>query len=1226
MHIERIELIGFKSFAERTTFNFHPGITCIVGPNGCGKSNIVDAFRWVLGEQSAKSLRGERMEEVIFNGSVSKKPRGMAEVSMVVSGLNGNSKGGQGGFSGKNGEGSSDIASVTRRLYRSGDSEYILNKNQCRLKDIKDLFLDTGLEVKSYSILEQDRIAEILNSKPQDRRFLIEEVAGVMKYNVRRKEAQAKLESSRANLQRINDIIIEVKKQINLLDRLAKKAERYKKLSSEIHSIELKIQKRDYQALKESFEKILSEYNTLKEDESLKKAELTKIENQIETKRLELLEREKALEKLQINFQNLERQIAELEKTIAISRTDRDNLKEYLTRLYLQEEEFDIKKREVLVKQEKLDKTEADLLSDMERQKELFTEKTDFIRYMEKELAEDEELLEKKRREIFRISEELSNLRNNLSRLQSSLEDLKRRESSSIRDLEDLKKTITGIDSSLKDVETSLLNKNKELHLLNENKNMRINELSTSRNRIEDLRETLSELREELASHISRLESLKETVFDRPTRELLSEGSNFHLFASISDVLEVETEYEKAIESALSEKVNSFILSSFNDIEIAISSLKEKGLGRTAFIPVNINPPESPHTPLWKRDNPPQSPFTKGGFEGDFKGGQREDYCKRGQGEILNEGNDGLSSEEPDVPEGAIGRASHFVRTAEDFSGVTKSLFDNIFIVRDLKTAIDLTAAGHRLFFVTLDGEVVEPSGAVIGGELKGVFRRKREIRDLEGTIESKKTKIGSVQAELSSTQQLLERKESDLRHIESTIVDLEKEISLLRLTSENQRKEKERANRKLAHLSTEIEQLIKEGEVIQKLIMEKDTEVQLTDSKMVDIEQDSASLQDEITQRRSRLEEYRAELTDLRLSITSLKEKIESVCKEKRTALGEIEEINQKKESLLAEISSVKSRISQREAELKAYEENIKSLIPDADELKREIFRRKEVIEAENQKILTTEPSLKLLRHQIDSLSQRIAELDIYKAEHRLKIESLRENIRQNYGSDIMTAEVEPLTPEDEERLAELREKVQELGPVNLGTLEEYEELRSRYEFLTEQQEDINKSIAELEEAITRINSTTRRKLREAFDSLKTKFSEVFSVLLGGGRADLVMTDENNILETGIDIIAQPPGKRLQNINLLSGGEKALTALSLLFASFLIKPTPLCILDEADATLDESNTERFAIMLQKLSRDIQFIIVTHNRTTMSIADYIYGITMEEMGVSKVISMQLVEA
>jgi chromosome segregation protein len=1192
MHVDRIELIGFKSFSERTIFNFHPGITCFVGPNGCGKSNIVDAFRWVLGEQSAKSLRGESMEEVIFNGSVSKKSRGMAEVTMIVSGLNGNnpppppfSKGGQVGFSGENGEGSIDIASVTRRLYRSGDSEYILNKNQCRLKDIKDLFLDTGLEVKSYSILEQDRITAVLNSKPQDRRFLIEEVAGVMKYNVRKREAQSKLESSRTNLQRINDIVIEVKKQISLLDRLVKKAERYQKLSSEIHSIELKIQKRDYQALKDSFEKIRSEYDTLRQDESLMKAELTKRENQVETKRLELLEREKVLEQIQTDFQNLERQIAELEKTIAISRTEKDNFQEYLTKLYQQGEEFEIKARELFVKQETLEKTQADFLSEIEKQRELLSEKTDFIRYMEEDLAGDEDLLEKKKREFFQISEVLSNLRNNLNNLQSSLENLKRRESSSMRDLEALKNTITEVESSLQDMERNLQDKNNDLRLLNEKKTILTNQLSTDRKRIEDLRENLSEIREELASSLSRLESLKETVFDRATKELLSDGSTLKLLASLSDILEVEADYEKAIESALSEKIHSFILSSFDDVGIAISSIKEKGLGRTAFIPVN----------------PPTPPLLKGG-EG------------------------GLGGHEIDVPEGVIGRASQFVQTPDEFSVVAKRLFDNIFIVRDLKTALDLVASGNTLFFVTLDGEVVEPSGAVIGGDLKGVLKRKREIRQLEKMIENKKTTMSSMQVEFSSLQEILEKRESDFKNIEISIVDIEKEISLLRLTLENQKEEKERRGRKLAFLITEVEQIIKEKGAIEKLIREKDAEVKEIDSNRGEIEQESASLQQEITQRRSRLNEYRAEVTDLRLSITSLKEKIDSVRKEKESAHREIAELNQKKEFLSDEITSVKSRISQRETELETYEEKIKSLISDADKLKREISEKKEMIDAENQEVLVTEQGLKTLRHQIDSLSQRISELDIQRAEHKLMIENLCEHVRQNYGADIDTIEAEPLTDEDEERLDELRKKIQEIGPVNLGTIEEYEELRSRYEFLTQQQEDLHKSIAELEEAITRINTTTRRKLREAFESLRTKFSEVFSHLFGGGRADLIMTDENSILETGIDIIAQPPGKRLQNINLLSGGEKALTALSLLFASFLIKPTPLCILDEADADLDESNTERFTKMVQELSKDIQFIVVTHKRTTMGIADYIYGITMEEAGTSKVISLQLVEA
>jgi len=1193
MRIDRIELAGFKSFFERTTFNFHQGITCIVGPNGCGKSNVVDAFRWVLGEQSAKTLRGEKMEEVIFNGSASKKPRGMAEVTMIVSGLNGVRS------NGENGEGDSDAASVTRRLYRSGDSEYMLNKNQCRLKDIKDLFLDTGLELKSYSILEQEGVSSILNSKPQDRRVLIEEVAGIMKYNVRKKEALAKLELSRTNLQRINDITAEVKKQINFLDRLAKKAERYKNLSSEIGSIELKIAKRNYQTLKESFSKILSEYNAMRQEEALKRAELTKIENLTEVKHFELLEKEKTLQELLENLQGLEKEVAELEKNTAIAKTERDNLGEYLTKLYQQKEEFNTQGHEALIKRDSLNIAEQDLFSDIERQKEMLREKTDLLRFFEEELSGKEGLLEEKRRELFRISEESSSLRNDLNMLLSSLEDLTRREVSSQKDIENLKKRMTEIDSSIQDAETVLIEGNNELHLLNEKKEICINELSSSRNRVEEIRKTLSHLREELASYKSRLESLREIVFDRPTRELLSDGSDFRILEPILDMFEVEAEYEKAIESALSEKVNLFILPSFSDIKIAISSLKERSLGRTAFIPVT----------------PPISPLAKVGID-----------SQRGGGEGFERGGHEGVSEKIDLPEEVIGKASDFVRTSEEFSGVAKALLEHIFVIRNLTDALNLVEAGKRSFYVTLDGEVIEPSGAVIGGEVRGIFKKKREIRELERLIEQKKDIAGQLESELLSGQESIEKGESELKDIESRIIEREKEISILRLTADNHKEERERTEKKFTYLSTEAGQLNREKESIQKLIVEKESEVQITEAKKEDMGRDSTILQEEISGKKSGIESHRSDVTDLKLSIASLKERTESAIKEKEALLKNIEEIEKKKGYLIEETSSVNSRISQRETEIAGYEEKIKSLITVADTLRKEISARKEVVEAENQELLTAEQELKLLRRAIDSLSQKGAELDISRTEHRMKLDNLSEHIRQNYGSDIDTMEVEPLTPEDEERLAVLRERIQELGPVNLGTLEEYEELRTRYDFLSGQQEDLIKSIAELEEAITKTNATTQRKLREAFEVLKTKFSEVFTMLFGGGRVDLVLTDEDNILESGLEIIAQPPGKRLQNINLLSGGEKALTALSLLFASFLIKPTPLCILDEADATLDESNTERFAHMLRGLSRDIQFIIITHNKTTMNVADYLYGITMEEPGVSKVISMQLVEA
>ncbi|MDP3112118.1 MAG: chromosome segregation protein SMC [Thermodesulfovibrionales bacterium] len=1166
MRIEKIELIGFKSFSERTAFNLHPGITCIVGPNGCGKSNIVDSFRWVLGEQSAKSLRGEKMEEVIFNGSAIKKPKGMAEVTLVMSGI--------GDPTQDNGDDSRNMTSVTRRLYRSGESEYMANKAVCRLKDIKDLFLDTGLEVKSYSILEQDRIAAILSSKPQDRRFLIEEVAGVMKYKVRRTEAQNKLEASRFNLQRINDIVSEVKRQINALDRQAKKAERYKKLSAEMRAIELKIAKKDYQDLKGSLEKILAEYHALKENEALKRAELTGLENTAEKDRIELLEKEKFLENIQQEFRDIEKAIAETERLIAVSNTDSDNLKEYLIKLHSQKDEFGTKRSELSQKQEELKSIEIKLSADIDGLKEELKTKNDLIEMLENELGEKENIVETKRREIFRISEELSNLRNETGRMQASLEALERKEAALIKESEDSRRALNEIDSSINDVEGSLRNKNNDILMLNEKKGLYISELSSAREKIENLRNQLSGTKEDIASNISRLESLRELILDAPTREILSEGPNLHIISSLSDILSVEPEYEKAVENALSEKINSFILKSPEDIELAISILKAKGIGRMAFMPL---------TPKAVEDA-------------------------------------------ADMPAGIIGRAADFVKVDAGFADIAKNLLSNVLIVKDLRTALAIRESGTKALLVTLDGEISEPSGAVIGGEGRGVLKRKREIREIEEIIEQKKIFIARMQEDFNGLQLGITEKESGIRDIESVIVNTEKEMSLSKLTSENYREEKERIDRKLAYLSIELEEIAREKEAVKKLLLEKETVINAGESKKHITEKDMSDLLAMIPREKINYEEQRAHITDLRLSITSLKEKTESIQKENDAAGSAIEELLQKNNSVNDEIKSVEDRISQREKETGEHKEKIKGMVLNADGLREKISSKRETIEQDNQKLLSYEQGIKTLRHDVDSLSAKISELDIEKTEHRMRIENLTGNIRQNYGAEIDTLTAEPLLPEDEERLNELKTKIQELGQVNLGTLEEYEELSTRYEFLSKQQEDLSKSIAELEEAITKINSTTKKRLREAFEELKVKFSEVFVKLFGGGKAELIMTDENNILETGIDIIAQPPGKKFQNITLLSGGEKALTALSLLFASFLIKPTPLCILDEADAPLDDSNTARFANMLRELSTTIQFIVITHNRVTMESSDYIYGITMEEPGISKVISMQLSEA
>jgi chromosome segregation protein len=1163
MRIEKIELIGFKSFADKTVFTLHPGITCIVGPNGCGKSNIVDAFRWVLGEQSAKSLRGEKMEEVIFNGSSTKKQKGMAEVTLVISGLNGAPEG--------NGQGQGDFFSVSRRLYRSGESEYMINRNTCRLKDIRDIFLDTGLDFKSYSILEQGRIGEIINSKPHEKRFIIEEVAGVMKYKVRKAEALSKLESSRANLLRITDIITEVKKQINILDRLAKKAERYKKLSAEMRTIELKIARNEYQQIKDGLALIAEEYRILKEKEAVTSSEISESENRTESRRLALLHREKALEHSQEGFQGMERNISELERSVAVGRNDITNLHDYEVRLVTQEEEGRLRRIEITEKCEELQNYLQRLSEELSAHEEVLRERAESFREVEEALAEKEERLEEARREIFRLSEQVSNLRNELGKHETALESLAKRRESSLGESGEARKVLADVESSITNVESQIHGSNNEILFLRESQEVLLGELSAGKTRLGVLQQALAEAREHLASHISRLDSLREIVFDVPTRELISSGTDVRLLASVSEIIEVAAEYEKAVESALAEKADSFILDSVKDIESAVTSVKDKEVGKTAFISVN----------------PPQQVIP------------------------------------PDPPHGIVGKALDFVRVKEGYEKILENLLGGVFIVGDLKTAFVLSAQGGNAVFVTREGEVVEPSGAVVVGGGKGIFKRRREIRELEAMIETKKEEIEKISHEMRGIQAMITEKEDAVKTAESSLHKLEKEISLSRLTIENFTEEKERLNRKIAYLSLELEEITKEEESLAGVIADDRQRLQVGETHRGEVESGSVLHQEEIARRKSEIEDYRAEATELKLLAASKREKAEAARNEIASSVKSLEELERKRHDLSAERESVRVRITGRESEILEQEGRLRTLVAEADTMRMDIASKREDIEKEHEDLMAVEHGLKALRQEAATMRSRIAELDVQRAEHALRIENLAANTRNNYGAEIEDVSLLEVSEEEAARLLELRAKINEMGPVNLGTLDEYEELRTRYEFMTKQHEDLTKSIAELEEAISKINSTTRKRLREAFEVLNAKFGEVFVTLFGGGRAELVLTEEGNILESGIDIVVQPPGKKLQNIHLLSGGEKALTALSIQFASFLIKPTPLCILDEADAPLDESNTERFSKMIDSLSAETQFIVVTHNRTTMGVSQHLYGITMEEAGVSKVISMQL---
>jgi len=715
-------------------------------------------------------------------------------------------------------------------------------------------------------------------------------------------------------------------------------------------------------------------------------------------------------------------------------------------------------------------------------------------------------------------------------------------------------------------------------------------------NEIESRKSLLATDRETLASNMARLDSLKELVFDKSLRDVLSEAANTAVVSSeassalstdwmvLSDVISTERQYERAVEAVLSERINSLILKNVEDILAAAVVIKDRNLGRTSLLYTGFSS---------SRPAP---------------------------------------DEEFEASDGLIGRASDFVNYENsEIQDPAKAILDSTLILKDLQTAIEFRKRkmSYEYTLATLDGDVIDRDGVILTGQGKDILKRKREIKELHTTILGQQSMINSHEKDLAVETVLLSGKKESLMAIESALVGIGKEMSVADHSQKSLREEAERMRRKLGSLDSEITIIAGEKESLNALITAKSEEITLLEEQRNSINECITELQDTIGSVRTQFEAARYEVTELQLSITSYREKLEALEREKAGVDGDIRDLDANSRMAVREGNEAARKLAGSSAELQQLEEAIKAMVADADKMRREKTTQREAIETEHQALVSQNNSMKTMRPEIDELSMKLADANTRLVENRLKAEHVEGSIRDKYGVEIKSEEIvtegfDPL--QDEAQVSQLHEKIRDLGPVNLGTIEEYEELKKRYEFLTQQQQDLTLSIAELEEAISRINASTRRKLREAYDALRAKFSEVFVSLFGGGKADIMLSEEENMLETGLEIIAQPPGKKLQNLNLLSGGEKALTSLSLLFAGFLIKPSPLCILDEVDAPLDESNTIRFAQMIRELSKGTQFIIITHNRATMEVADYLYGITMQEAGVSKAISLQFAEA
>ena len=1173
MRIKRIEIVGFKSFVDKSILDLEAGITAVVGPNGCGKSNIIDAIRWAMGEQSAKNLRGQGMEDVIFGGCESRKPLGMAEVSMIFA----------------NEEGRGPVAfrdyaeiMVTRRLFRSGESDYLINKTPCRLLDISELFMDTGVGARAYSIVEQGKIGMILSAKAEDRRYLIEEAAGVTKFKSRKKTALRKIEATRQNLLRISDIVSEVRRQLGGLKRQAQKAERFREYREELKGIELYFARQRYSALRaeEAENSAAAEEQNLLAEGYL--AELSGSEAQLEEFRLIQAAAEREVAAGQERLYHLSAEIQKSEDRHALAGREIESQQLQSERLVLESAEVterlvacdrdevqhqggsEALGQELLLIQGQLEQGQHDLeaaqtatqgaTTQMEAARtRLYALLTELSRFgtehdnAERRLRAQQERFARNRQEAVSVHEALATAQEQSAALQLALTALRQQ-----------RLTLQG------------------------EKEEAIEEVRTYKGKIETNEEGLLRSRENFNRVKSRLESLQ-----RLEKDLEGYGSGIKtvlrdqrlaqsFVGMLADLIDVPSEVEVALEAVLGERLQALLSPDVATITSALELLRDQG-GRSTFLLPSIPPQNAPS----------------------FSAGQ---------------------------PLIALITPQASVRDR------IASLLDGIYLVESLDLYLTNCHLPLGVILVTSRGESLNWRGELNGGANSGLsdglLHKKREIRELgialkesEGAVATLAEEREELREQLQQSELLVTDLSAALHHHELKLVNLDKD--LLRLLHDVRRGED-----RLEVLNLEEDQLHEEQQGLEAQLAAASSGRIAKEAERSEFEALVRTLQGEVDLRRHEVEALREALTKVRVAAASLKEREEGSRRQAERLLRLRQELSGRQLLLTQRAEEARVAEAGLQQERQRLQVELELLLRRRSEEQLRFDSLRIGFDARNSEIEARDETLKILRNRLLSGRESLSRQQLRLREIELEIDHLRESLIDRFRcelTDLPAGVVEEEIDLDKapQRQAFLRRAIEEIGEVNLMAIDEYRELDARYQFLTTQQEDLKQSMEGLQTAIGKINRTTRKRFRETFDLVNIKFQEIFPRLFRGGKAELRLTDEEDLLESGIEIIVQPPGKKLQNVSLLSGGEKALTAVALIFSIFLVKPSPFCILDEVDAPLDEANIGRFNEMVKEMAAISQFVIITHSKRTMEIADILYGVTMEEPGVSKLVSVNL---
>ena len=1181
MYLKRLEMQGFKSFADKTVLEFMPGITTVIGPNGSGKSNISDSIRWVLGEQSIKSLRGTKSEDIIFAGTQNRKSLGFAEASIVIDNTDGKLP--------------IEFAEVvvTRRIFRNGESGYFINRAPCRLKDIQELFMDTGIGKDGYSIIGQGKIDDILSNKSEDRRNIFEEAAGIVKYRARKTESEKKLEQTKLNLLRINDILAEIEANIGPLKNQAEKAKKYLSLREELKSIEIGLFIYNIDTYKVKIEELVKDIdiiNSQKEDEESRLSVLQNLKENLKTELEEIIS--KIEETQNLGFES-EKKIEQINSDINVQKTKIENNNQN-SDTYLKEIE-ELKKRnaEILEEKENRINKKDNLLANREKFVLELEKKENKLQELTSKLSKEEVEIEEKKKQVEKNTEAKYENREAINTLEVNNENLNKRSKTVKNEIQetiskldekrmlksDLLKTFNEKESKRNECQKRL----EDIKVKREEANAKITEFD---NKINNLTQEYR-IKDSKQKFLQEMEKEKEG-YSRAVKSVLTQcevDSNLNkgVRGVLASLITVPEEYQLAVETVLGQTLQNIVTETEEDAKKLIEYLRKNNLGRASFLPITS-----------------------------VKGKNLDKLITNGT-------------------QGVIGVASKLIKTDKKYEEIVSNLLGKTVIVNDMDTAIVIAKQNKYSFrIVTLKGDIINPSGAISGGsttqKTNSIIGRTTQIKQLEKEIEKIQKEIEKITKEKEDYENSIESLLEEITSIEASSRETEIEYA-----TEEQRLES--IEETISSLETKLDKLKTETNEIVESIDKNKEEKAVIEQKNLELEQEITILNTAIQNFAEKNKENQKYIDDLNFDITNLKISVSSFDESSNSLEEILSRIENELQTNMSKIENKKQQSKNLKVENEELTKTIEELKQNIEQIKIEVSTSSETAQKlkqeksnKNMAITKAETEIEEKYKIIEEIKNQANKLEVKKSKLDVELEQIINKMWEDYEITPNTAgefKKPNNVAETTKEVKHLRDEIKNLGSINIDSIEEYKQTKERYDYMCEQRLDLENASSKLKKVIQDMTKIMKEQFEKQFNIINKNFGEVFKELFGGGKAELKLTDETDILNCGIEIEVQPPGKKLQNMMLLSGGERAFTAIALLFSILRINPAPFCVLDEIEAALDDVNVYKFADYLKKFTGETQFLVITHRKGTMEAADTVYGITMEESGISKLLSMKL---